>query len=48
LYKYGDTPIAWSSKLQPSLALSSIKAEYRVLSEAARNITYLRCLYDEL
>ena len=48
LYKLGSSPIAWSSKLQPTLALSSIEAEYRVLSEAARNITYFRRLLDEL
>ena len=48
LYKFGNSPIAWSSKLQPTIALSSTEAEYKVLSEAARNITYLRRLFNEL
>jgi hypothetical protein len=48
LYKLGSAPIAWSSKLQPTIALSSTEAEYRTLSEATRNITYLRQLLQEL
>jgi hypothetical protein len=48
LYKIGTAPVAWSSKLQPTLSLSSTEAEYRVLSEAARNITYFRRLLNEL
>jgi hypothetical protein len=48
LYKLGTAPIAWSSKLQPSVSLSSTKAEYHVLSEATRNITYLCRLFSEL
>ena len=48
LYKIGTTPIAWSSKLQPTLSLSSTEAEYHVLSEAARNITYFHRLLNEL
>jgi hypothetical protein len=48
LYKFGESPIVWSSKLQPTIVLSSIEAEYRVLSEAARNISYLQRLFQEL
>jgi hypothetical protein len=48
LYKLGNAPIAWSSKLQQSVSLSSTEAEYRVLSEATRSITYLRRLFQEL
>lgn len=47
LQKETRTPIAWTSKLQPTL-LSSNEAEYRVLSEAARNITYFQRLLQEL
>ena len=48
LYKFGSSPFAWSGKLQPTLALSSTEAEYRVLSKAACNITYFRRLLEEL
>jgi hypothetical protein len=48
IYKLGHAPIAWLIKLQPSVSLSSTKAEYRVLFEATRNITYLRRLFQEL
>ena len=48
LYTFGNSPIAWSSKLQPTIALSSTEVEYKVLSEAAINITYLRRLFSEL
>jgi hypothetical protein len=48
LYKQGNAPIAWSSKLQQFVSLSSTKAKYRVLSEATRNITYLRRQMQEL
>jgi hypothetical protein len=47
-YKFGTSPIAWTSKLQPTVALSSTKAEYRVLSEVAKNITYFKRLFKEL
>ena len=48
LYKLGSSPIAWSSKLQPTFRLSSTEAKYRVLSEATRNATHFRRLLDEL
>ena len=48
LYKFGSSPIAWFNKLQPTLALSSIEVEYRVISEAALNITYLRRLFSKM
>ena len=47
-YKFGNSPIAWSNKLQPTIALSSIEAEYIALSEATCNITYLYRLLIEL
>jgi hypothetical protein len=48
LYKLRNAPIAWSSKLQQFVSLSSTEVKYRILSEATRNITYLRRLFHEL
>ena len=42
LYKFGETPVAWSSKLQPTVALSLTKAKYRAVLEVACNISYLQ------
>uniref|UniRef100_A0A7I3ZFF5 Uncharacterized protein n=1 Tax=Physcomitrium patens TaxID=3218 RepID=A0A7I3ZFF5_PHYPA len=39
---------SWSNKLRTTLALSSTKGEYKVLYEAAKNITYICRLYQEL
>ena len=48
LHKIGNTSIAWSSKLQPTVSLSSTEAEYRVLTDAAKDIIYYRRLLTEL
>jgi hypothetical protein len=40
--------ITWKSKKQTIIALSSTEAEYVALSEAGREATWLRNLYDEL
>eukprot|EP00965_Chrysotila_dentata_P058727 1948589-Pleurochrysis_carterae.AAC.1 len=45
---YGRASITWSSKKQPSVALSSCEAEIIAASEAAKEATYLRTLLDEL
>ena len=48
LHKIGDSCIFWSSKLQPTVSLSSTKAEYRVLTHATKDIIYFRRLLTEL
>ena len=48
LHKFGTTPIHWSSKMQETVALSTTKAEYRALSEGAKDLAYLRRLFEEL
>ena len=40
--------ITWKSKKQTTIALSSTQAEYVALSEAAREVCWLRSLFDEL
>jgi hypothetical protein len=40
--------ITWKSKKQTVIALSSTEAEYIALSEAGREATWLRKLYEEL
>eukprot|EP00965_Chrysotila_dentata_P155627 5142330-Pleurochrysis_carterae.AAC.1 len=45
---YGQAAIMWSSKKQPTVALSSCEAEIVAASEAAKKATYLRALLDEL
>lgn len=44
----GGGAITWRSKKQTTIALSSTEAEYVALSEATREICWLRSLYDEL
>ena len=39
-------PIVWSSKLQESIALSTMMAEYYALSTAMREVLPLRCLVE--
>jgi hypothetical protein len=48
IYKIGDSPIDWSSKLQPTMSLSTTEAKYRVLTDASKDVIYLRRLLIEL
>eukprot|EP00965_Chrysotila_dentata_P005825 191790-Pleurochrysis_carterae.AAC.1 len=48
VFMYGRAAITWSSKKQPSVALSSCEAEIIAASEAAKEATYLRTLLEEL
>ena len=41
-------PVAWSSRKQPIIALSTAEAEYIALTAAAREILYLQLLIEEL
>ena len=44
----GNSVIAWSSKLQTSVAQSSIEAEYVALTECARTVIWCRTLLEEM
>jgi hypothetical protein len=48
VFMAGDGAITWSSKRQISQALSSAEAEYVAISEAAREVCWLRSLYHEI
>jgi hypothetical protein len=41
-------PVAWSSRKQPIIALSTAKSEYITLTAAAREVLYLQLLLKEL
>ena len=45
---YGDCPIAWTSKLQTQIALSSCEAEYIALSQSLRDAIPVMRLLQEL
>lgn len=44
----GDTPIYWTSKRQSLIALSTCEAECNAASHAARQIFWIKALYEEL
>jgi hypothetical protein len=44
----GDSPIAWSSKQQAVVALSSCEAEYIAVTHCARDVLWFRNLFSEL
>jgi hypothetical protein len=44
----GNSPIAWSSKQQATVALSSCEAEYLASAHCARQLIWLRYLLEEL
>ena len=48
LHKLGTTSIFWTNKLQPTVSLSSTEAEYRVLTDASKDIIYFRKLLEEI
>lgn len=45
---FGGSPISWKSKKQSTVAKSSSEAEYRAMSQAASELTWLVRLLDEL
>lgn len=47
-HKLGDLSVLWTSKLQPTVSLSTTGAEYHVLSEAAKDIVYLIELFTKI
>ena len=46
--KYAGCPIAWASKLQTEIALSTTEAEYIALSQATRELIPMRLIILEL
>lgn len=48
LIKFADAPIIWKSKLQKSVALSSMEAEYIAASETAKSAVWIDRLLKEL
>ncbi|KAJ7528383.1 hypothetical protein O6H91_15G001300 [Diphasiastrum complanatum] len=47
-FSYGTTTVSWSSKRQPTVALSSTKTEYRALNNATQEAVWLRRLLVDL
>ena len=47
-YMLGGTAISWSSKKQPTVALSTMEAEYMSLSHAATQALWIRQLFEEI
>ena len=48
LLTFGNVPILWSSKLQSEIALSTLEAEYIVLSQGMRDLISARRMMAEL
>ena len=47
LFKFGQSPITWTSKSQTSVSLSSTESEYRALMEGTREAIWLKRLLCE-
>ena len=48
VFQLGNSPITWHSKKQPTVALSSTEAQYRALSDSARETIWLMSLLKDL
>ena len=48
IFNYCSAAISWASKKQPTIALSSCEAELMAVSEAAKEVIYLRSFLHEL
>lgn len=48
IISYGNAPSFWTSQSEKLVSLSISEAEYMALSDAAKNVTWLRCLLTEL
>ncbi len=44
----GNGPIQWKSQLQKTVNLSSSEAEYKVLSECAKEVMFLKRILEDL
>jgi hypothetical protein len=47
MFSFGSVNVTWSSKKQPTVALSSIEAEYRATTMAACEVAWLRKLLGD-
>jgi Reverse transcriptase (RNA-dependent DNA polymerase) len=47
IISYAGCPVAWASKLQMEVALSSTEAEYNALSESLRHVRFLMQIVEE-
>jgi Reverse transcriptase (RNA-dependent DNA polymerase) len=47
IISYGGCPVAWASKLQTEVALSSTEAEYNALLESLRHVRFLMQVVDK-
>jgi hypothetical protein len=48
IFFYGGAAISWSSRLQPTVAISSTEAEYMALTEAVNETIFLRQLLTDI
>ena len=48
VFKLNNSPIVWSSRRQATVALLTVEAEYIAVSEAAREMAWLRGLLGEI
>lgn len=48
VFQIGQTAISWSSKRQPTVALSSMEAEYMALAHAVKEALWLKTLITEI
>jgi hypothetical protein len=48
MFYFGSGPISWSSKKQPTIALSNTKAEYRGATIVACEVVWLQKLLSDL
>jgi hypothetical protein len=48
MFSFGSGAVSWSSKKQPTVALSSTKAEYRSVAIVACEVVWLQKLFSDL
>jgi hypothetical protein len=48
VFTIGGCAVSWKARLQATVALSTIEAKYKVVSEAAKEAIWLRGIYSEL
>ncbi|KAL2649438.1 hypothetical protein R1flu_017566 [Riccia fluitans] len=48
VFRLGDSLLSWCSKRQPTVSLSSTEAEYRAMTEGAKELVWLRGVLQEL